>query len=129
MILENPENDQTFTNTNNQMRKASIGTATYPHTNNLSHHPHLSQPTKEIIAEFFYDDPDLSYRPLPSHTLDESPCKSIIRIDSHSLYYCTLHSDIRSYHLDSIEHHIKYKNAEQHKLEILKLSDTYHSVR
>jgi hypothetical protein len=127
--LENAETDQSLTNTNNQMRIATTGSPTYTHTNNLSQLSQLSQSTKEKIAEFFYDDPELPYHPPPPHNLGESPCKSIIRIDNHSLYYCTLHPDIRSYHLDSIEHHIKYKNAEQHKLEILKLLDTYHSVR
>jgi hypothetical protein len=34
--LENPETDQSLTNTNNQMRKAITGTSTNTHTNNLS---------------------------------------------------------------------------------------------
>jgi hypothetical protein len=121
--LENAEIDQSLTNTNNQMRKAITGTSTYPHTNNLSQLSHLSQPTKEKIAEFFYDDQELPYRPPLPHTLDESPCRSIIRIDNHSLYYCTLHPEVRSYHLDSIEHHMKYKNGDLHESEILKLLD------
>ena len=130
--LENDETDQSLTNTNNQMRIATTGSPTYTHTNNLSHLSHLShsrQPTKEKISEFFYDDPEIPYRPPPSHNLDESPCESIIRIDNHSLYYCTLHPDVRSYHLDSIEHHIKYKNGELHKSEILRLLDICQHVK
>jgi hypothetical protein len=44
----------------------------------------------------------------------------LIRIDNHSLFYCTLHPDVQSYHLESIEHHMKYKDPEVHKSEILK---------
>jgi hypothetical protein len=127
--LENTETDQTLTSINNQVRKAIANASTHTPTNNLSHHPHLSQPTKEMIAEFFYDDPDLPYHPPPPHTLDESPCKSIIRIDNHSLYYCTLHSDVRSYYLDSIEHDIKYKEAQLHRLQILKFFNVYQHER
>ena len=120
--IENAETDQSLTNTNNQMRKAITGTSTYTHTRNLSQLSHLSQPTVEAITQFFYDEPFLPYHPPPPHELENSPCKSIIRLDNHSLLYnCTLHPDIRSYHLESIEHHIKYKNPEMHKSEILKL--------
>jgi hypothetical protein len=120
--IEYTETDQPLTNTNNQMRKAITGTSTYTHTNNLSQLSHLSQTTVEAITQFFYDEPYLPYHPPPPHELEDSPCKSIIRLDNHSmLYNCTLHPDIRSYHLESIEHHIKYKNPEMHKSEILKL--------
>ncbi len=120
--IENAETDQSLTNTNNQMRKAVTGTSTYTHTRNLSQLSHLSQPTVEAIAQFFYDEPFLPCHPPPPHELENSPCKSIIRLDNHSLLYnCTLHPDIRSYHLESIEHHIKYKNPEMHKSEILEL--------
>jgi hypothetical protein len=35
--------------------------------------------------------------------------------------YCRLHPDIRNVHLETIEHHIKYKNPAEHKSELLKL--------
>ena len=73
----------------------------------------------EEITQFFYDEPNLPYHPPPPHELKNSPCRSIIRIDTYSLYYCTLHPDVQSYHLESIEHHIKYKNPEMHESEIL----------
>lgn len=76
----------------------------------------------EAITQFFYDEPYMPYHPPPHHDLEVSPCKLIIRFDEHSsLYNCTLHPDFQSYHLESIEHHIKYKNPEMHKSEILKL--------
>ena len=61
--------------------------------------------------------------PPSAHTLDESPCKLIIGIDNHSFYYCTLHPEVRNIYLESIEHHIKYKDAKMHELEILKSID------
>lgn len=65
----------------------------------------------------------------PTHTLDESPCKSIIRIDNDDFYYCTIHPNIRNIHLETIEHHAKYKDAKLHESEILKLLDVQNSVR
>jgi hypothetical protein len=118
------ETDHSLANTNNQIRKAITTTSAQTDTNNLSHLSHLSHPpqlTTEIIARFFYDDPELPYHPLPPHKLEESPCKSIIGIDNHSFYYCALDPDVRSIHLESIEHHIKYNSAETHKSEILRL--------
>ena len=114
------ETNQSLSNSNSQLRKA---VSTLAHnaitTTNLSH---LPQTTVEAITQFFYDESDLPYRPPPPHKLEESPCKSIIKLDNHSLLYnCTLHPDFQSYHLESIEHHIKYKNPEMHKSEILKL--------
>lgn len=108
---------------NNQIRKASstsVHTSTTI-TTNLSQVSHLSQPTVKAINLFFYDEPDSLYNPPSSHELEESPCKAIIRMDNHSLFYCTLHPDFRSYYLELIEHHIKYKDPEIHRSEILKL--------
>jgi hypothetical protein len=86
----------------------------------------VSQPTMKAIAQFFYDEPYLPYHPPPPHELEDSPCQLIIRFDSHSsLYNCILHPDVQSYHLESIEHHIKFKNPDMHKSEILKLLTTY----
>ena len=122
------ETNQSLSNSNSQLRKAvstSVHNATTPTTTNLSHVSNLSrspQTTVAAVTQFFYDEPFLPYHPPSPHELEDSPCKSIIRLDNHSLLYnCTLHPDIRSYHLESIEHHIKYKNPEMHKSEILKL--------
>ena len=122
------ETNQSLSNPNSQLRKAvstSVHNATTTTTTNLSHVSNLSrspQTTVAAVTQFFYDEPFLPYHPPPPHELEDSPCKSIIRLDNHSLLYnCTLHPDIRSYHLESIEHHIKYKNPEMHKSEILKL--------
>jgi hypothetical protein len=121
-------NSQTSeTNSNNQLRKA-VSTSAHVITTDLSQVSHLSQPTMDAITQFFYDEPYLPYHPLPPHELEDSPCKSIIRFDSHSsLYNCILHPDVQSYDLESIEHHIKYKNPEMHKAEILKLLNNCHS--
>ena len=129
--LENDKADQSLTNNNNQIRRAMSDNSSSK--NNISSHTkdlsHLSQtpqqPTRQIIEEFFYDEGQ-PYRPPPPHTLDESPCKSIIRMDDHSFYYCTLHPEVRNIHLESIEHHIKYKYPEMHKSEILNISNFVH---
>ena len=120
------ETNQSLSNSNSQLRKAvSTSAHNATTTTNLFHVSHLSrssQTTVEAITQFFYDEPDLPYHPPPPHKLEDSPCKSIIRLDNHSLLYnCTLHPDFQSYHLESIEHHIKYKNPEMHESEILKL--------
>jgi hypothetical protein len=116
------ETNTPLSNSKNQIRKAASTSAhtTATITTNLFHVSHLSQPPLEAITQFFYDEPYLPYRPPLPHQLEDSPCKSIIRIDNHSLFYCTLHPDIQSYHLESIEHHIKFKNPNIHKSEILK---------
>jgi hypothetical protein len=73
------------------------------------------------ITDFFYDDPAMPYVVLSAHKLDQSPCRHIIAIND-GYYYCRLHPGIKNVHLESIEHHIKYKDPEAHKLELLKLS-------
>jgi hypothetical protein len=72
------------------------------------------------ITDFFYDDPSMPYTPLPEHDLDQSPCNPIIAI-KHEYFYCRLHPEIKNVHLESIEHHIKYKDPELHKSELLEL--------
>jgi hypothetical protein len=122
--------DHSLTSTDNQIRRAtatSMNNISSP-AKDLSHLSQVSQIlqqsnlTREIIEEFFYDD-GRPYCPPPSHTLDESPCKSIIKIDAGGFYYCTLHSDIRNIHLETIEHHVKFKDAKLHESEILKRLD------
>jgi hypothetical protein len=45
------------------------------------------------VDEFFRDDPDKPYSPLPDHILEQSPCRSIIGsklAGKHILYYCEI---------------------------------------
>ena len=76
------------------------------------------------LHDFLQNDPNKDYKALPSHELDESPCKLIIGIDCNNhglkLYLCKMHPKIRSIHLSMIEHHIKYVNPKQHEEEILR---------
>lgn len=77
------------------------------------------------IHDFFYDDPELDYKPLPHHEIHQSPCNLIIGQTDYktttSIYFCKLHPDVKSIYLSSIEHHIKYKDPDIHKAEILRL--------
>jgi hypothetical protein len=77
------------------------------------------------ITDFFYDDPNVPYTPLPEHDLEQSPCFSIIAIKQGYFYY-RLHPDIKNVHLESIKHHIKYKDPEIHRSELLKFSKLTH---
>jgi hypothetical protein len=73
----------------------------------------------QCIDEFFYDDPNEPYRPLPEHTLEQSQCYTIIGKKG-NFYYCKLHPEVKNIYLETIEHHIKYKDRDMHKSEILK---------
>ena len=75
--------------------------------------------TVSSVTGFFYDDPTMSYVPLSEHDLDQSPSRSIIA-NKQEYYFCRLHPEIKNIHLESIEHHIKYKDPEAHKSELLK---------
>jgi hypothetical protein len=79
------------------------------------------------IEEFFFDDPAITpenpWKPLPKHSLEQSPCYPIIGMHNKykvPLYYCRLHPDIEKIYLESIEHHCKFSNHEFHKSEILR---------
>jgi hypothetical protein len=77
------------------------------------------------IEEFFYDNLDVPWGPLPEHDLNASPCYPIIGTRNNykvSFYYCKLHSEIENVYLETIEHHCKYKQPDSHKLEILRLA-------
>ena len=63
----------------------------------------------QLANQFFYDAPTMPYIPLPDHDLDQSPCYPIIA-KKQGYFYCRLHPDIKYVHLESIEHHIKYKD-------------------
>jgi hypothetical protein len=79
----------------------------------------LSSPVVSI-EEFFHDLPDLPYTPLPVHSLDQSPCYPIIGMKA-NLYFCKLHPEFKNIHLETIEHHCKYQEPDNHKSEITKL--------
>ena len=66
------------------------------------------------VEDFFIDKPNQGWRPLSSHTLEQSPCYTIIDKrqynggnNSWTFYYCKLHPDIENINLESIEHHCK----------------------
>jgi hypothetical protein len=78
--------------------------------------------TSEMIDSFFIYDPALPYRSPPTHTLDESHFRWIIKQDNNQFYYCTLHSNEKNINLETIEHHIIYSDdSETHKTEIKKI--------
>jgi hypothetical protein len=81
------------------------------------------------VEEFFYDDPNTPWKPLPEHDLNQRPCYPIIGIRTYRnykipFYYCKLHPDIENIYLKTIEHHCKYKEPRAHKSEILRLLST-----
>jgi len=76
------------------------------------------------IQGFFYDEPNLPWKPLPIHSLQQSPCYPVIgtrnyRLCNNGWYYCKLHPYVESIHLESIEHHCKYIEPDKHKARIL----------
>jgi hypothetical protein len=79
------------------------------------------------IEDFFYNNPYISpknpWRPIPNHSLEESPCYPIIGVNNKyrvPLYYCKLHAGFKNIYLESIEHHCKFSNPQLHKSEIIK---------
>jgi hypothetical protein len=78
------------------------------------------------IINFYYNDPNKPWTPLSEHDLDQSPCYSIIAIKQ-NYYYCILHPEVKNIHLESIEHHIKYKDPAAHKSKLLKLPKLTHN--
>lgn len=56
----------------------------------------LESKTVEIMSVegFFYDDPTLSYEPLPDHDLNQSQCYQIMA-ENQGFYYCKLHPEIK----------------------------------
>jgi hypothetical protein len=77
---------------------------------------------KKKVEDFFYNNPSLPYKPLPPHSLEQSPCYPVIGMNhKRRMYYCKLHpKESENVHLESIEHHCKYNEPEVHKLEILR---------
>ncbi|MGA9153701.1 MAG: hypothetical protein WBZ36_24225, partial [Candidatus Nitrosopolaris sp.] len=84
----------------------------------------VQEPSKESnpiisIEDFFRDDV-----PLPSHSVEESPCFHIIttksgEIPTETVYYCKLHPELGSTFLSQIELHCIQKEPEHHKAAIL----------
>ena len=79
------------------------------------------------IEDFFFDDPRITpknpWKPLPNHSLEQSPCYPIIGILNKyrmPFYYCKLHPVVENIYLQSVEHHCKFSKAEFHKSEILR---------
>jgi len=66
----------------------------------------------------------MPYISLPQYDLGQSPCDIIIAKQVY--FYCRLHPEIKNAHLEFIVHHIKYKDPEAHKLELLKSSKLTH---
>jgi hypothetical protein len=84
------------------------------------------------IEEYFRDIPNEDWKPLPQHEIYQSPCYPIIGIkirtwinnkteirNSTRWYYCKVHPKVENIHLQSIEHHCKYKEPEKHKSKVL----------
>jgi hypothetical protein len=79
------------------------------------------------IEEFFFDDPAITpenpWKPLPKHSLEQSPSYPIIGMHNKytvPFYYCKLHCNIENMYLETIEHHCKFSEPGLHKSEILK---------
>jgi hypothetical protein len=85
----------------------------------------LEDEQHKIIDDYFYDEPDLPWVPLPVHTFEQTPCNVIISQillsgSNSGYYYCKLHSEIcycPIHHLDIIEHHHCKYNKEPEKQE------------
>ena len=74
------------------------------------------------IDDFFFEDASIRWKPLPKHSLEQSPCYPIIGIHNKyrvPFYYSKLHCNIENMYLEAIEHHCKFE-SELHKSEILK---------
>ncbi len=86
-----------------------------------SYTSYTSDSNKKKVEDFFCDNPSLPYKPLPQHSLEESPCYPIIGINhKRRVYYCKLHpKESGNINLESVEHHCKYKEPEVHKSEII----------
>jgi hypothetical protein len=73
------------------------------------------------VDEFFSND-----IPLDGHSLEQSPCYSIIgskpgEIPTNTVYYCKLHPDLPSTFINAIENHCRDKEPDIHKAEILRV--------
>jgi hypothetical protein len=87
-----------------------------------THVPLTEEKSVFTVEDFFCDNPSLPYKPLPPHSLEESPCYPIIGINhERHTYYCKLHpKDSENVNLESVEKHCKHKEPELHENEIIK---------
>ena len=80
------------------------------------------------IEDFFHDDPKLPWQSSLDHSLEESPCYSIIEKEQiksigQTYYRCRIQPDVWNIDLLGIENHCKYYEPDKHKTEILKRLD------
>ena len=83
------------------------------------------------IEEFFFDDPAITlenpWKPLPKHSLEQSPCYPIIGMHNKyrvPFYYCKLHCNIENIYLETIEHHCKFSEPGLQSLKEILLNHT-----
>jgi hypothetical protein len=72
------------------------------------------------VEDFFSSNQSL---PLVAHSLEQSPCYSIIGSKpqgKHIMYYCRIHTEFKNINLESIEHHCRLSDPDQHRAEIMK---------
>jgi hypothetical protein len=85
----------------------------------------LSSTYKPIISINEFLDPSIDYQRLPPHTVEQSPCYTIIIVkdNGEESYRCKLHCSqgYESTDLDSIEYHCKTQAPDKHKAEILRI--------
>jgi hypothetical protein len=84
------------------------------------------------IEEFFHDNPDTPWQPLPEHNLEQSPCCYIIekerfKTSGQTYYRCKIHPEVWNINLVGIEHHCKYKDPDLHKSEALQSTSMMHT--
>ena len=77
------------------------------------------------ITDFFHDNTNMPYVPRQEHALKRSSCNAITAIKQ-GYFHCRLHHDVKYVHLISIEHHVKYKDPEKHKSELLRFPKLTH---
>ncbi len=113
-------------NTNGKLGEAGAGASSCSQLNigSLSNEG-LDEVKVNSITTFFYDDLNTPWEPLPEHDLDQSPYPIIAFKQNY--YYCILHPEVKNILLESIEHHIKYKDPEEHKSKLLKLPKLTHN--
>jgi MCM AAA-lid domain len=105
----------------NHLDNSSINSRVQDSNKTTNRNNNVNDEWRQIVQDFFYDDPYSSYQPLPPHSLEQSPCNPVIIVKGEGMYFCKLHPDVESTHLQTIEHHCKYKDPELHKAEILRL--------
>src|SRR5206468_8456138 len=93
----------------------------------------VDTPKKDVVDDFrpiisadeffkdYHNDNNSPWQPLPSHSLEQSPCYPVIGTKPYNgnvCYYCKIHPNIENIHLDSIEQHCRYTEPERHKTRV-----------